>query len=126
MNPEIAEKWAADLEANADKQGRHCLHYKKDGKDLFCCLGRLCELAIADGVQVKVSVSESFERPHFSYGNNKLQLPHEVKQWAGMKDNDAKAALTKKSDKVWLSKLNDDGVTFPEIAKLIREQSDSF
>lgn len=40
MNPEIKNRWIADLRANRNLQCTQALQY--EGK--FCCLGRLCEV----------------------------------------------------------------------------------
>lgn len=92
LKPEIKEAWVNDLLANADKQGTGFLS-KVDpdtGKDVFCCWGRLCELAIAAGVPVTRERSEY----HVSYvykfedrvdGTSKILTgmpPDQVMEWA--------------------------------------------
>ena len=48
MNQEIKARWVAWLRANVDEQGIG--HLRNDSDGTFCCLGGLCELAVADGL----------------------------------------------------------------------------
>lgn len=115
MNQEIKKLWIEDLRANGDKQGKEWL--QQDGK--FCCLGRLCELAVREGV---------IEPPVFKESNTALYdnafqvLPKKVLEWSGI--TDARAFL---NDPVgvyrFLVSLNDRAnYTFAQIADVIEEQ----
>lgn len=55
--------WVKALRSGEYKQGYGYLHYKRGGKDKFCCLGVLCDLAVKNGViepPVKSEYSKAF------------------------------------------------------------------
>lgn len=109
MKPEIKKAWIADLRANRDKQGRGFL--RKDGR--FCCLGRLCELAVKAGILTHRT--EGYYAP--SIGEENFLLPLEVQKWAGVSGN----AGIFRAGRYSLAGENDNGKTFDEIADIIEE-----
>lgn len=122
MNPEIKARWTAWLRANPDKQG----HGRLADEGKFCCLGVLCELAVADQV-----IGEPWYDGRITHYGELLHsddstlssysvLPRAVRDWAGLAASDPRVhAYTGKHP---LSYLNDNGFTFLEIADLIDAQ----
>ena len=88
MREDVAKLWAEDLRQNADFQGEGALC--SDGK--FCCLGRLCELALnyIPGLEKRTIDAPLYGDGDFSYGKednfNDAVLPLAVRDWAGIKN----------------------------------------
>lgn len=90
MREDVAKMWVEDLRQNADLQGEGALC--SDGK--FCCLGRLCELALnyIPGLEKK-QIEHAWlnhDDLDFNYGVNGSVfddsiLPEVVRQWADLK-----------------------------------------
>lgn len=134
MNPKIKERWLAALRSGDYKQTDGYLSIKSavpndDQFDGFCCLGVLCEIAVADGVVQKQRVSEN---SFFEYGNPELDdwdhsvLPRSVMEWAGLQDdnpsvNAVEDGLDPEEYDAWvpLSEPNDNGSSFNQIAAWI-------
>lgn len=123
MNPEIKEKWVAALRSGEYEQANGTLHKieQKDGKEVhsYCCLGVLCELAVADGV---VEPKRHLGRDVGGYGPNAEVwfLPIPVREWAGMDSGDPEVEY---GEYVNLSSLNDvNKLSFTEIADVIDNQ----
>lgn len=110
MKRDIAMKWARDLENPRRKQAKGKL---KKG-DAYCCLGRLC-----------IVVGREFDKRSRCDGARK-ELPGSVMQLAGMRTT---FGALKNFDSIeiggktygCLANANDEGRTFPEIAKAIRK-----
>lgn len=115
MNQEIKKLWIEDLRANGDKQGKQWL--QQDGK--FCCLGRLCELAVREGVIKSPGISKfdiSF------YDDNLTNLSLKVQEWSGITDSEALLNQPIGIHRC-LIELNDKAnYTFAQIADVIEEQ----
>ena len=123
MRQEIADKWAEALESGEYEQGRRALAVSDSGpvpSVRHCCLGVLCELAIADGVALDKAPAYD-GTPRITYANQASTLPEEVQEWAGMQTNEG----TLQTYGNTLSGHNDDGVPFSEIAEIIRENVDT-
>src|SRR5690606_12608666 len=94
----------------------------------YCCLGRLCKLAVENGVipEPKIQPSASGGYTVLVYGEgadaNDMTLPAAVMKWAGLHDHDP--ILDDDGDvAVRASEFNDCyGKTFREIAGLIRDR----
>jgi len=71
MKKRVKRKWVAALKSGKYKQGKRRLRDRKK----HCCLGVLCEIAVAEGVIPKYKGSEIF-------------LPLEVQVWAGLDQPD--------------------------------------
>ncbi len=122
MNPEIKERWLKALRSGEYKQARKQLRFH----DHYCCLGVLCDLHSKEtGTQWhRGSYPHKTGDPDLTYHTityMKMEglLPEEVSAWAGISDSDPKISRGEQSVK--LSKLNDDGASFTEIAELIEE-----
>ena len=127
MKPEIAELWATELETGRHEQTKEVLN---DGTGK-CCLGVLCELAIQAGVPIGVyEVWHEFRDGSASmvkaYDTESTIPPMEVLKWAGFQLernlNQANGTFTYDTgDRANLAFLNDNGMTFTEIAAVIRK-----
>lgn len=130
MNPEIKRRWVEALRSGQYQQGLGALN--KNGK--FCCLGVLCELAVADGVIERSAHPAS----NLSYGYDELgsdldpldpeqrceyaYLPDAVREWADLPSNNPQVNVpTKYVNLRTLAGLNDGGFSFDYIADRIEE-----
>lgn len=125
MNSEIKAKWVAALRHGKYEQGRGWLN--RDGK--MCCLGVLCELAVAEGV---IPEGVAFRSPFgdidvevVTYGDGCTRFPPtDVMRWAGLNERDVAVAMV---DNVYphgsLAEVNDSGeYTFKQIADIIEKE----
>jgi hypothetical protein len=106
MNRDNVQAWIADLRANGHLQGQGVLE-SEDGK--FCCLGRAAVLAGCDRT-VDIAGRIVFGIEHV------VSAPPQVSEWLGV-DIGSLGCLPGYGQ--LLSALNDDGVTFVEIADII-------
>jgi hypothetical protein len=116
MNPEIKQKWIDAL--GVYPQSQNALK----NPDGFCCLGVLCDIYAQEH---NVSWNkDNGETCQTLYGSSDY-LPVAVVNWAGLEDYNPTVNYFDEDEtayQVELSVLNDDGITFSEIAKLIEEQ----
>lgn len=135
--PTPKQLWLEALESGKFKQGKHALH-TTNGEDLYCCLGVACIVAIRAGVEVSVgkkvalAIGTDFSVP---YGDGLVFgiLPREVQEWLGFRtvagsisDLDIKKLQVGGLEYADLTKANDDGRTFKEIAQTIRNTPELF
>lgn len=106
----INELWADALESGEYTQGQGALC--KNGE--YCCLGVLIDLAIKHGVQIRTELQPTSGR--VQYDEHYGFLPHSVAAWAGLQDS--RGSFHGGS----LFDLNDSGVSFREIAAIIRSK----
>ena len=134
MKREIAEKWAADLRSGSTVQGTGALHERFlpepgfDEQERFCCLGRLCVLALEAGVDVKVGALDAPDEGAVLYDRHDAFLPEAVREWAGMRSEKGtfKAPYIGKTGYAHnsLAAMNDTGCSFAEIAEAIEKRRD--
>lgn len=107
------KKWVAALRSGEFKQ----VHGRLEDKDgNCCCLGILCNIALAEGV-CDYSKDCHFSDSNFSGSSD--TLPPEVREWAKIK-NHAGEFVTKTNERIKLTNLNDtQKKTFSEIADII-------
>jgi hypothetical protein len=113
MKAEIKEQWIAALRSGEYRQGMAAL--KRDGR--FCCLGVLCDLhAKETGGRWAGSMDgyEGEERYQGCWGD----LPSGVAEWAELPASDP----TINGGEDSLSRLNDTGHSFTELAEVIESQ----
>lgn len=79
-----------------------------------CCLGVACRLYIEDGGKLHVKRYDDA----VTFDSEFSILPSKVRKWLGFADDNGK---TRDSLNVSLSNLNDNGVPFVELAKIIRD-----
>lgn len=114
MNPEIKARWVQRLESEKDTQAKGRL---KKGPG-FCCLGVLCDMYIeetglAKWVGDKFSIKGNIERLS-------TYLPGVVREWAGIFHSNPYYTAEMSDERITLARLNDDGLTFPQIAEKIK------
>lgn len=134
MNKDIKRRWVEALRSGTYTQGRRALrvrvHQKMD--DEFCCLGVLCELAVADGVIPPPVEAGLFVRYGDDSGFSQSTLPPAVQRWAGLDHSDPRVGdrvaiarrggtIRKTLGETTLATLNDGGSTFEQIATIIEE-----
>lgn len=112
MKEDIKNLWADALESGQYKQTKGAL---RKG-DAFCCLGVLCNLH----AQAHPEIASKQTDPG-SYMSNKSFLPGDVAEWAGVKGRMGDTVYIQ-NNRDSLSGHNDDGRSFGQIAKAIREQ----
>ena len=116
MNAAVKEKWLAALESGDYPQGKFALKEAQNGVVSYCCLGVLCEVAVAEGVISEAAPRE--DSPTYIFNGSTAYLPTKVMEWAGLTSH----AGDLEEENVCLTRLNDNGVPFAEIAEVIREK----
>jgi hypothetical protein len=122
VKPEIAEVWALALESGLYDQGTGQL-VKVTSDHLprqYCCLGVLCDLANKAGV--KASDDPEIKRYGWGFGTNGATLPECVIEWAGMATPSGMYGQRPEED--LLIARNDNGDSFAEIARIIRDHAE--
>lgn len=94
MNQEVKKMWVEALRSGEYQQGKH--HLNDNGK--FCCLGVLCDLAVKDGVNLKVN-PEPQNSYVITYDEHRCWLPHKVAGWAQF-PYDKSGGLVEMNDKL--------------------------
>lgn len=121
MKPEIKEKWVAALRSGKYEKGRGRLNY---GNKQFCCLGVLCEVALAEGLELKKEMLPDASDPVF-YDGGSTFLPENVRAWAGLSAmdptiNNMGAALSSLNDEfTYKNHVREMTYTFNDIANFI-------
>ena len=122
MNPEIKAKWIEALNSGNYEQGTGALH---NDRDMYCCLGVLCELARQEGIvqilaEKKVDPSLAYASVEESTDFSRINLPDVVREWSGFPARDPQSGWDVVSEA--LVSLNDGKrLTFPLIAQYIEE-----
>lgn len=104
MNKKIKQQWCAALNSGDFQQTRNKLININKDANSYCCLGVLTRLYCR-------AKKVSFE----SVDDNEDVLNHKVMKWAGLQEEDPTIC------NVTLSSHNDNGKSFQEIAKMIKE-----
>lgn len=123
MNPEVKQLWLDALRSGEYKQTTQVLHDENG----FCCLGVLTDLYRQENGGEWLEPTNSFEnKPTIEYytfinrnycdGQEIDILPWTVVNWAGLNDQVPHLADN------YITNLNDGGMSFNAIAKLIEEQ----
>ena len=103
MNPRIKQLWVTALRSGQYRQGRGILR-STDGA--HCCLGVLCDL----------HAKETGTLWYYDYLGAFKWLPRQVADWAGLSSPDPDILGST------LSRMNDSGATFREIADIIERE----
>lgn len=82
MNPEAKALWLTALRSGEYQQGTGRLHSRAEGGDQYCCLGVLCDVAVRNGLDVKVG--ECAFGSGVMYDGASSWLPGSVSNWAGL------------------------------------------
>lgn len=122
MNPEALVPWLNALLDEGNKQGRGYLkRVPIDENEAhvddpeYCCLGLLCEVAIAAGLEM-TNTTTIVGRYEITYYDRKTPayLPTTVAAWAGLRET-----CPEVTGWVTFSAANDRGTSFETIAKMI-------
>lgn len=116
----------AALEGDEYKQGtKYLTQVLPDGTELDCCLGVMCKVAIKLGLELKVdTINNSYDgvpHAHKTYNCESSTLPPKVMDFYGIV-NDCGTFYYNESEYTALTKLNDKGRTFKEIAEIIKSE----
>lgn len=128
MRTEVRDRWLAALRSGEYAQGKTYLGFQLPDarRSSYCCLGVLCELAVADGVIERQEDSRGgVDRIVHGYAGRTSLLPDEVVVWAGLTSaNPTVRAVADDGEpaRTSLAWLNDHGRSFDVIATLIEEQ----
>ncbi len=103
MNLDKLRLWVDDLRTTKDPQTQGCLTRDDSARKGDCCLGRLCKVAIADGLPVRVRVGRD---GRLFYDGANGAPPRSVLEWLGAPE----------LEYVQLAEMNDnDCLSFAEI-----------
>ena len=123
------EQWLRALESGEYEQTAGWLR----AGDAFCCLGVACDLYD--------STAWSAISDYYYYGHENVfdkVLPREVQDWLGLRDGSGSFyGMSDSDDNTWTLKktgvnnatlacLNDEGVSFREMAAIIRRNPEAF
>jgi hypothetical protein len=120
MNPEIKDKWVEALRSGQYKQcDRTLMRQDEYGNRTFCCLGVLTDLYLQEN-----NMQWNFNDVNGVPFNGKEVLTEQVIVWARFPDRiDTNApSVQYEGGSTLLTTMNDDGVTFSDIADIIEEQ----
>lgn len=112
MKREIAEAWIADLRTNPPQATGQL--YDGEG---YCCLGRLC-LVVGATFEKRIDEDGLFPVLNGTMLSEHEMLPDQIQSLVNMNSNDG--AYGENNDDT-LTTLNDDGLTFAEIADIIEK-----
>lgn len=118
MNEDVKALWVTALLSDEYKQGRKRLTGIKDGVETNCCLGVLCKVAIAQGLDIGVRTMVYGDEQFIDYDSEGSVTPKSVMDWAGMTEGNP-VVDDEKYGRNSLAEFNDDGKTFVEIAEII-------
>lgn len=113
MKQEIKDKWVGALRSGEYQQGKGAL--QRDGK--FCCLGILSDLYAKENNVEWKDYRDGSDYKCF-LGSMGI-LPFQVVQWAGLESVNPCVSSIHRSEPI--SRINDRGVSFTEIADLIEK-----
>lgn len=114
MEPEIKKKWIEALLSGEYEQGQNIL---RTSNDKFCCLGVLCDLYVKEGKGAWERYSEDW-----MMGGEWSVLPSKVMDWAGLSSSRGWEGRTDAGEYSSLTFMNDQGVSFEDIASKIAEE----
>lgn len=109
MKQEIAEQWVAALRSGNYKQ--RAAHLRKG--DRFCCLGVLCDIHL----QTHPECGPFGE--HTGYMGHLAALPQSVMRWSGIRTRYGDVGPNYPGPTKLLVTMNDNGLSFDEIADII-------
>lgn len=117
MLNENAKKWVAALRSGEFKQGKNELENNLSVE--HCCLGVACRVAEQNGISLVIDKTNLHGKTRFD-GNGQL-LPSSVRAWLCLASPNGKFTVAS-SNIQSLTRLNDRGVSFSEIADLIESE----
>lgn len=119
MNPEIKQKWIDALRSGEYKQGQFCLCSEADiGQYAYCCLGVLAKVLEDDFKIGKLDVTKKDGELDF----NDLDVRTTYSFFEFLPQFQSGAVGLGSEDQATLADMNDNGITFNEIADYIEEK----
>lgn len=117
MNEDVKELWTEALRSGDYEQGKGSLtNIDGTGTKYFCCLGVLCAVAVANGLDLLVYEDED----RVTYNGASAYLPEAVMEWAGLEQEDPPLLKPETDNEYWASTWNDvHNTSFNRIADLI-------
>ena len=123
-----AKKWVAALRSGEYRQGRGWLHLHTPEDDSYCCLGVACDLYSKETGNGGWRERTEHGAVMFDDGSaggaweprKSGRLTNAVRMWLGLSYEDG--SFTASGHPGSLIALNDDGVTFEEIASIIESE----
>lgn len=119
MNETVKTKWCEELESGKYQQCDGYLHIGNG----YCCLGVLTDIYLKVKRKKWDRFGSSITGIH-RVGDSTDLLPKEVIKWAGLTEDDPKVKRHRVDGQscYTLSALNDAGMDFKKIAKIIRNE----
>jgi hypothetical protein len=114
MNPEVKALWLAALRSGEYQQTKGKLRRTDDNDNYsagYCCLGVLCDVAVKNGLDLKVETIDGKFSGYVEYNGNADTLPDAVQGWAGLHEGDPEVRYVDSDDDEGMSSLsgaNDD------------------
>lgn len=112
-------RWVEALESGRYKQVDKRLRVGNS----FCCLGVVCDL-------YDQSLWGGCGDEYYFYSGQSKELSNEVTDWIGLRENDGTPWLEKARERnkelTSLINMNDSGMSFADIAKVLREHPDLY
>lgn len=127
MNTEFIAEWTAELRSGNRQQGRGRLHeVLEDGTEAFCCLGVVEDMLYQRGLSTRKlwERDEEDERPScYAYTEGGEEetgvLTDKAREYVGFEDGQFNPDIRLPGVVDSLAELNDDGLTFDQIADVI-------
>jgi hypothetical protein len=115
------QQWITALRSGKYTQGKGCLH-KTDG---FCCLGVAAKEFLTDDVVV-AEVTDKYDKGYasWSYDAEDEMAPDHVMKALGLYDSNGSSRTN--DDLMMLTHLNDEGITFEQIADIIEANPEHY
>lgn len=110
MDVGVKELWVDALRSGEYKQAKAALHKTENGKDSFCCLGVLCDIAVKHLVIDEPILWSNRAIGVYTYDGVSILLPRRVTHWSGVSQG---------AESILVGMNDDDENDFEEIAKYI-------
>lgn len=107
MDEVVKTKWVAALRSGEYQQGRGYLNRTDDEGTKYCCLGVLCEIARAEGLELDVHFADDGHSGTTYYDGYSTVLPDAVEEWAGLTVSNPEVVYDYTLRKRSLAELND-------------------
>jgi hypothetical protein len=123
LKADIKKRWVDALRSGEYQQGRELLVQNDVLGDRFCCLGVLCEIAVADGILIREG-HEYYAKDNKTDVSDAI-LPMAVLRWADLPDqgHNAPEVPIPLREAAYLTTLNDQlEYNFGQIADVIEEK----